>query len=81
MSWRREDGIGSRGQVVAWLDVTSLFTSSEERGLKQVRLGGVGEGGGRKEAGAKEEVMSFTNVLQNTLQIQKQDVFLKSPDN
>jgi len=60
MSWRREDGIGSRGQVVAWLDVTSLLTSSEERGLKQVRLVGVGEGGGRKEAGVKEELMSFT---------------------
>jgi len=34
--------------VVAWLDVTSLLTSSEERWLKQVRLAGVGEGGGRK---------------------------------
>jgi len=31
MSWRREDGIRSRGQVVAWLDVTSLLTSSEAR--------------------------------------------------
>jgi len=29
MSWRSENGIGSRGQVVAWLDVTSLLTSSE----------------------------------------------------
>jgi len=37
MSWRREDGIGSRGHVVAWLDVTSLLTSSEERGLKGER--------------------------------------------
>jgi len=53
MSWRREDGIGSREQVVAWLDVTSLLTSSEERGAKQVRLAGVGEGGGRMAAGVK----------------------------
>jgi len=27
---------------VAWLDVTSLLTSSEERGAKQIRLTGVG---------------------------------------
>jgi len=60
VSWRREDGIGSRGQVVVWLDVTSLLTSSEERGAKQVRLTGVGVGGGRIAAGVKEEVMSFT---------------------
>jgi len=58
MSWRRE--IESRGQVVAWLDVTSLLTSSQERGAKQVRLTGVGEGGGRVVAGVKEEVMSFS---------------------
>jgi len=57
--WRREDGIGSRGQV-AWLDITSLLTSSEERMLKKVRLAGVGEGGGRKEAGVKEDVLSVT---------------------
>ena len=38
MSWRREEGIRSREQVVAQLDVTcSVRTSSEERGLKQVR--------------------------------------------
>jgi len=53
MSWRREDGIGSRGQVVAWLDSTRLLTSSEERGAKQVRLTGVGVGGGRIAAGVK----------------------------
>jgi len=29
-------------------------------GVKQVRLVGVGEGGGRMAAGVKEEVMSFT---------------------
>jgi len=40
MSWRREDGIGTQGQVVAWLDVKSLLTSSEDRGAKQVRLTG-----------------------------------------
>ena len=37
MSWRREEGFGSREWVLAWLDVTSVRTSSEERGLKQVR--------------------------------------------
>jgi len=60
MSPRMSCGDGSRGQVVAWLDVTSLLTSSKERGLKQVRLVGVGERGGRIAAGEKEEVMSFT---------------------
>ena len=35
--WTSEEGIGSRGQVVAWLDVTILLTSSEERGLKWVK--------------------------------------------
>jgi len=58
MSWTREDGIGSRGQVVAWLDFTTLLTS-EERGVKQVRLTGVGEGEGRIAVGVKEEVMSY----------------------
>jgi len=51
MSWRKEDEIGSMGQVVAWLDVTSLLTSSEERGAKQVRLRGVGLGEGGKPQG------------------------------
>ena len=37
MSWKREEGIGSREWVLARLDVTSVRTSSEERGLKQVR--------------------------------------------
>ena len=36
MSWRREEGIGSREQVVAWLDVTSVRASSEERGLNRL---------------------------------------------
>jgi len=35
------------------------LTTSEERGAMQVRLAGVGEGGGRIAAGVKE-VMSFT---------------------
>ena len=30
-SWRREEGIASRGQVVAWLDIIILLTSSTER--------------------------------------------------
>ena len=46
MFWRREEGIWSREQLVAWLDVTSVKTSSEERGLKQVRLSKVRIGGG-----------------------------------
>lgn len=37
MSWRRKEGMGLRKQVVAPLDVTSVWTSSEERELKQVR--------------------------------------------
>lgn len=34
MSWRREEGIVSREQEVAWLDITSVRKSSEERGLR-----------------------------------------------
>ena len=70
-AWRREERIGSRGQVFAWLDC------SEERGIKCVRGrkdGGGGKGGadvlhllgkvgykviscegGRKERGRGEE--------------------------
>ena len=58
-SWRREEGIASRGQVVAWLDVIILLTSSEVRGLNWVKTE-EGRGGGRMEAGIKEELMSFT---------------------
>ena len=25
-AWKREEGMGSKGQVVAWLDITSLCT-------------------------------------------------------
>ena len=32
-AWRREEGIVSRGQVVAWLDVIILLTASEVRGI------------------------------------------------
>ena len=28
-AWKREERIGSRGQVVVWIDITSLWTSSE----------------------------------------------------
>ena len=58
-SWRREEGIASRGQVVAWLDVIILLTSSEVRGLNWVKTE-EGIGGGRMEAEIKEELMSFT---------------------
>ena len=58
-SWRREEGIASRGQVVAWLDVIILLTSSEVRGINWAKTE-EGMGGGRMEAGIKEELMSFT---------------------
>ena len=54
-SWRREEGIASRGQVVAWLDVIILLTSSEVRGLNWVKTEE-----GKMEAGIKEKLMSFT---------------------
>lgn len=65
MSWRREEGIGSREQVVARLDVTSVRTSSEERGLKQVRPSEVRFGGGAfwMGIGVNEELMSFTFLV------------------
>ena len=44
-SWRREEGIGSRAQVVAWLDVITLLTSSEVRGINWVKTE---EGGWRQ---------------------------------
>ena len=37
MFWRRGEGIRSREQILARLDINSLRTSSEEIGLKQVR--------------------------------------------
>ena len=46
-SWRREEGIASWGQVVAWLDVIILLTSSEVRGGDGRR-----ENGGRDKRGA-----------------------------
>ena len=46
-AWRREEGMGSEGQVVAWLDY------SEERGVKCVR-------GREEETGVREELTSFT---------------------
>ena len=58
-SWRREEGIASRGQVVAWLDVIILLTSSEVRGINWVKTE-EGMGGGRMEVGIKEELVSFT---------------------
>ena len=54
--WRIEEGIGSRGQLVACLDVTILWTSSEERGIKWVKTE---VGIGRIVAGVKEDLMSF----------------------
>ena len=58
-SWRREEGIVSSGQVVAWLYVIILLTSSEVRGINWVKTE-ERMGGGRMEAGIKEELMSFT---------------------
>ena len=60
-AWRSEEGIGSRGQVVAWLAltiVTILLTSSEVRGINWVKTGGDGRRG--IVAGIEEELMSFT---------------------
>ena len=45
-SWRRDEGIGSRAQVVAWLDVIILLTLSEVRGINWVKTE-EGMGGGR----------------------------------
>ena len=39
-AWRREEGIVSRGQVVVWLDVIILLTSSEVRGINWVKTEG-----------------------------------------
>ena len=63
-AWRREEGIVSRGQVVAWLDVIILLTSSEVRGINWVKTE-ERMGGGRMEAGIKEELMSFTFCVGN----------------
>ena len=53
-AWRSEEGIGSRGQVVAWLALTILLTSSEVRGINWVKTGGDGRrgDGGRDRRGA-----------------------------
>ena len=56
MAWRREEGIGSRGQVVAWLELTILLTSSEVKGMKWVKTE-MGMDGGRMVAGVKVELM------------------------
>ena len=45
--------------MLAWLDITSLWTSSEERGVKRVRPTEVKVGEGRIVAGVKEELMSY----------------------
>ena len=59
ISLLRHPGGERRGQVVAWLDVIILLTSSEVRGLNWVKTE-EGIGGGRMEAEIKEELMSFT---------------------
>ncbi|XP_071401144.1 coiled-coil domain-containing protein 30-like [Centroberyx affinis] len=51
MVWRRVEGIGSRGQVVARLDLTSVRTSSGERVEKEASPGKRG-----REAGLEGEV-------------------------
>ena len=45
-AWRREEGIVPRGQLVAWLDIIILLTSSEMRGIHRVKTRG--EEGGRR---------------------------------
>ncbi|KAK0148706.1 hypothetical protein N1851_010941 [Merluccius polli] len=62
-AWKREEGIGSRGQVVAWLVITSLWTSSGERGVKWVRQTEVGVVEGRIVVGVKEELMAFSFLV------------------
>ena len=59
------NGIGSREQVVARLDVTSVRTSSEERGLKQVRPSEerVGEGAFWMGIGVNEGLMALTFLV------------------
>ena len=65
MLCRRGEGMGSRGQEVGRLDLTSLRTSSGERGEKEARPGGGGSGLGSEvrllvSGGGKEELMSST---------------------
>ena len=64
-AWEGEKGErdGSRGHVVAWLDITSLCTSSGERGVKWVRRTEVGVVVGRIVVGVKEELMVFTFIV------------------
>ena len=66
MSWRKEEGIRSRKQVVVQLDITSVRTSSEERGLVQVRPSEVmvGEGASWMSMGA--DVSYFLGKLQSS---------------
>ena len=64
MSWKREEGIESRQQVVAQLDVTSVRTSSEKRGLKQVRPSEMRVFGGAFWLGlVVNELMSLTYLV------------------
>ena len=60
-AWRSEEERGSRGQAVAWLDITILLTSSEVRGIKWVKTRW-GRVEGRMVAEAKEE-LSLKDVL------------------
>lgn len=60
VTWKMEEGMGSKGRVVVWLNVTSLGTSSEERGAKEVRPTEVVVGGRRIAPG----VMSFPFLIE-----------------
>jgi len=60
ISWRREDGIKSRGQVVAWWQGNKPIDFFRGERGEAGRADGVSVGGGRLAAGVKEEVMSFT---------------------
>ena len=59
VAWRREEEIGSRGHVMAWLELTILLTSLEVRVIKWAKTE-VKMGGGWMVAGLNVELMSFT---------------------
>ena len=60
MFWRREKGVGSKEQVVAWFDITS-----RERGLKQVKPSDMRIGGGTfwVGIGLNEELMYYSFLV------------------
>ena len=57
-AWKREEGMGTRGQVVAWLDITSF---REERG--KVGAADRGGSGGREDSGRGERGADGLHLL------------------